>query len=484
MSLRNLLLVAAIFAGLFLAPPDAFAKKRRKENKKAQREQRKKEKQPEDQVKLPPPPARRESPPNKYEMPPPRDPRAVLAYFREMATRSKGVAPKDKPILIEALDMLARIERGRWILTYPPDRELKFEVDFSRGGYRGNFHSSGSRGAVWIRKDFFDAVAGAIGVKSRGEALLAVVAILSHELTHYCQSDFPMWKKEASISDRTILLKIRELHALLEAEQVKDQLLELPAFRGVKALVGKSFFTKLKEAKLKAGASPEEAVRFARTEFVKTFWRDKPGRPVTVGKERIFDNRQVFWNNFYNRFAFEAVASEFRERKYRETGAPIRDELEFAAKMMGVDVTPEFFMNEKAFRYEHGRLIGYADGVRELESDYLTVGAIHKRYAWNRLKRIYVKVDYRKRDEGRFTDYWYGTKRIRATYYLRDGEIWGDYLEYDYNGIQVAEIPFRNGVPNGKGWVLEDGRRCRKVFRNGRCYDDKKAAPVPPRRGR
>ena len=57
-----------------------------------------------------------------------------------------------------------------------------------------------------------------------------------------------------------------------------------------------------------------------------------------------------------------------------------------------VDVTPDFFIKEKTFRYEYGRLIGSVGGVKDLESDYLTGGAIHKRYANGKLSRCPPKT--------------------------------------------------------------------------------------------
>ena len=103
MSLRNLLLVAAIFAGLFLAPPEAFAKKRRKESKKAQREQRKKDNAQKTQL---------------------RDPLQVLEELKSSAQSSGKVSPVDKTILIEALDILARTGRGRGILAHLADKKV------------------------------------------------------------------------------------------------------------------------------------------------------------------------------------------------------------------------------------------------------------------------------------------------------------------------------------------------------------------------
>lgn len=466
MLLKNLLLVAAIFAGLFLAPPEALAGKRRNENKKYQRALRKDERRQADDTRKP-------------QL---RDPRRVLAELKACVRNSGKVDESCKYILIECLEQLARTERGKWILEHTPEGKLAFEVDPSQAT-QGVYKRSGKSSRIGFKPRLFGAVSNAGNMVSRRLALINLTGTLSHELTHHCQHGLSMCViREASTTDCTIQFKLRELHARLEAEHVKDQMQDLPDFRYTRNHSRKSFFTKLKEAKLKTGASPREAERFARTEFVRVFWRNQVRRPVVVGNVRIWGERQIYWNNAYNRHSLIRVLTRNRVDYYRETGVPIRDELKRAAEMIGVDLTPEFFMNEKAFRYEHGRLLGFMDGVRCQESDYLTVGDIHKQYANDRLERIYWNIKYPM--DGDHTDYWYGTRRVRATYTIENRKFFGVYREFDYDGKLVAVIPFEHGAPNGIGWVLENGRKCRKVFRNGRCFDEKKPTSAPRRRVR
>ena len=136
---------------------------------------------------------------------------------------------------------------------------------------------------------------------------------------------------------------------------------------------------------------------------------------------------------------------------------------------MEVDISPVFFKNEKAFRYDRGRLVGYLDGVRNQEIDYLTVGQIGKRYENNYLQRIDLEITHPQ--DGQITDFWYGTKRVRATYTVRNKQFEGIYKEYDYDGNQIAEIPFKRGQANGIGWVMQNGEKWQKRFCRDFCYD-------------
>ena len=114
-------------------------------------------------------------------------------------------------------------------------------------------------------------------------------------------------------------------------------------------------------------------------------------------------------------------------------------------------------------------MIGYLDGVRNQEIDYLTIGLLGKRYENNHLQRIDLRITHPQ--DGQITDFWYGTERVRATYTVRNKQLVGTYREYDYDGNQVAEIPFKKGEPNGIGWVIQDGEKCPKRFRRDFCYD-------------
>ena len=67
--------------------------------------------------------------------------------------------------------------------------------------------------------------------------------------------------------------------------------------------------------------------------------------------------------------------------------------------------------------------------------------------------------------DGTHRDYFYDGKTLRATYTVKNGRVSGIYREYDRQGRQIIEAPFKDGMGAGMGWVLENGKKVNKQFR-------------------
>ena len=279
------------------------------------------------------------------------------------------------------------------------------------------------------------------------------------------------------------MLKMRELQAYIEEGLIKGQVLELPDFEDLREkrphLYSTNIVKRMVDGKIKGGLSPEAAERAARTELMKALWRGRPSDPVRIGKELVFLTITEAWNNIYNTNAFEQILGA-RPEYYQERGNSIDGDLRRAVSFMEVDISPAFFRNEKPFTFARGRLTTYLEGIKNREMDYLTAGHIIKIYFDGRLRGVHVTVTHA--ENGSFTDYWYGTKRRRATYTIEDKRIVGIYREYDYSGKQVAEIHFSDGEANGTGWVVENGEKVEKRFQKGWCYGMDERVSVSPKR--
>lgn len=388
--------------------------------------------------------------------------------FAEMISnvrRSKELNSAEKEIFEEGINLFARTERGKWLICHAP-RNMKFKKILQEVSASGVFVTDLS---ISMNERHFNAVLSSQKPDQRQKALYNMVTTLAHEMTHACQHNFSIYEmRGASTIDEMILFKLSELQAVLEAREVGDQLLDLPAFKDFKEKQPRyysgSLLRRIAQRKKIAGLSSADVRRFARTEYIKVYWRNNLNRSKS-DNDVFSDYKTVGWNNLYNSKFFGV-----KEKPYRAEGASIDGVLRRVASFMQVDIEPEFFKREKAFQYEHGRLIGYLNGIKDHEMDYLTVGRIKKTYQNNRL-RLVALMNSKDVQNGSFEEYWDGTQRVRATYTIENKQAVGMYREYDYSGNQVAEIPFKDGRANGMGWFFERGKRVPKRFSYGVCYD-------------
>jgi len=397
--------------------------------------------------------------------------------FAEMISnvrRTEELNSTEKGVFEEGIHLLARTERGKWLICHAP-QNMKFKKLPKYASPSGLFDTGL---CISMNERHFDAVSSSQTPASRQRALYNMVTTFAHEMTHACQHNFAVFEIQgASTPDETVIFKLAELQAVLEAREVGDQLLELPAFRDFRKKeprrYSESLLRKITERK-KRDAVPSATVRrWVRTEFIKTYWRNN-SNPSGPDKVVFSDYKISGWNAIYDDEYFFRMGKNI----YKENGVSIDDILRNAASFMQVDIEPEFFKREKAFRYEHGRLIGYANGIKSHEIDFLTVGRIRKTYKDGLLRLVFLNVE--RPQTGSFKDYWHGTRRIRAAYTTEDKQAVGVYREYDYTGNQVAEIPFKDGRANGTGWFFERGQRVPKRFSNGGCYNinEKGTGPI------
>ena len=389
----------------------------------------------------------------------------AVAEMISNVRRSEELNSAEKEILAEGINLFSRTERGKWLLCHAP-RNMKFKKLPQEVSASGVFVTDLS---ISMNERHFNAVSSSQKPDQRQKALYNMIGTLAHEMTHACQHMFSICKMQgASTIDEMILFKLSELQAVLEAREVGDQLLDLSAFRDFKEKQPRyysgSLLRRIAERKRRAGLSSADVRRSARTEFIKVYWRNNFDRSKS-NKDVFSDYKTIGWNSLYNSKFFG-----IEKKPYRAEGDSIDGVLRKAASFMQVDIEPGFFKRERAFQYEHGRLVGYLNGQKDHEMDYLTVGSVKKTWHNNRL-RLVALMNSRGIQSGSFKDYWDGTQRVRATYAIENRQAVGIYKEYDYSGNQVAEIPFKDGRANGMGWFFERGKRVPKRFSYGVCYD-------------
>ena len=398
-----------------------------------------------------------------------RSPQKAVSELLDHVAHSEKYNRSEKQALTESIQLLSQTPCGKWLLQNLPEN-----IHF--GFVRGLDHVAGQQrgGSIRINEDYFSDYAQAKTSIEKQDVLYSVVSVMAHEMTHACQDNLSMFpKNNVSTIDYTILSKMEELHAAVVSAEVRDQLLDLPAFRELrvrKPELLQNLFRKVIDKKRQNGSSFESATRFARTEITKSWWQNTPSTPIRVGNDLIFasDSINEGWNRSYNLYVFDNVIHH-GEKYWTDHGHSIDGILRRDASLMGVDISPEFFKQQRSFQYDRGRLIGYMDGIRNLEVDYLSGSSVQKFYQDGRLWMTTFPKPQTK--DGQYKECWYGTSHVRATYTVHDKQIVGLYREYDYAGNQVAEIPFQKGAPNGMGWVIQNGQKIPKRFANGICYD-------------
>ena len=405
------------------------------------------------------------------------NPRRTFDALLTSVQASKELSDEHKQILRSCLTALSKTPTGRYIFSNIPYNITLHIIPNPEGRGALGTYNHGHRKACFSDYLLRRALSADTEVKKQ-EDLLRFTTVVAHELTHATQGHLELGIcPGASYEDYATLRKFREVHALLEEQCAETELLNLPDFSEVRKKREQTgelnvFLRRAQDLQIKAGMSPAQARRFARTEFVRSFWSNTPNTPVRVGEEVLYPSfvgpsqpTSIPWSISYNSKSF-GYARRLGEDYYIKTkGTDIRRELNDTLKTIGLDLTADFVMQKKSFDFERGRLIGYLDGVKQLEIDALGKnGRVLKRFEQGKL--CYFMFETRDKD-GFHKDYFYGKRTPRATYTIKNGQLSGIYREYNSQGQQIFEIPIKDGKGNGQGWILENGRRVPKVFSNG-----------------
>ena len=405
------------------------------------------------------------------------NPKRTLNALLTSVQASRELSDEHKQILRSCLMNLSKTPTGRYIFSNIPYNITLHIIPNPEGRGALGTYNHGHRKACFSDYLLRQALSADTEVKKQ-EELLSFTTVIAHELTHATQGHLELGIcPGASYEDYATLRKFREVHALLEEQCAETELLNLPDFSEVRKKREQTgelnvFLRRAQDLQIKAGMSPAQARRFARTEFVRSFWSNTPNTPVRVGEEVLYPSfvgpsqpTSIPWSISYNGKSF-GYARRLGVDYYKKTkGTDIRRELNDTLKTIGLDLTADFVMQKKSFDFERGRLIGYLDGVKQLEVDALGKnGRVLKRFEQGKICYFMFET----RDKGGFhKDYFYDTRTPRATYTIKKGKLSGIYREYNSQGQQIYEIPIKDGQGNGQGWILENGRRVPKVFSNG-----------------
>ena len=412
------------------------------------------------------------------------NPKKTLDAILTSVQASKELSDEHKQILRSCLTALSQTPTGRYIFSNIPYNITLHIIPNPEGRGALGTYNHGHRKACFSDYLLRRALSADTEVKKQ-EKLLRFTTVIAHELTHATQGHLQLGIcPGASYEDYATLRKFREVHALLEEQCAETELLNLPDFSEVRKKRDQTgelnvFLRRAQELQIKAGMSPSQARRFARTEFVRSFWSNTPNTPLQVGDEKLYPSAvgpsqvpSAPWNISYNSKSFGYSRRLGADYYTKTKGTNIRRELNDTLRTIGLDLTADFVMQKKSFNFEQGRLIGYVNGIKQTEIDSLGVnGRVFKRFEQGKMDSLTFQTTEK---DGSYKDYFYDGRTLRATYTIKNGKLSGVYREYDRQGRQIIEAPVENGAGAGKGWVLENNKRVSKEFRGGLVLENGK----------
>ena len=414
----------------------------------------------------------------------------IQTIRRRVETAPENVFPaKDKRVFLEVFDDMIQTEMGQYLFekAHP---NLNFRVSQTREGLNGTYSFGNSY--VNLGKRIFEDIHKAKTPEEKLYEKLYIAHVIAHETTHSIQHSNNMNNRSnMSFEEMITINKLFELHAILNENIVRYQIGNLPKYRHMlpdshkrtrEAIPGKVnlvpmhlFYRELKEKKMASGADEKTAERFARTKFVESFWQNKGKTPIQVGNQRVMPTTsnvsEVFdtWNGTYNILGFKRLLNDKRSYHQQMKNVGIQKNIQRFIDVMGIDTPASFFRDPKTTAFKmlsSKRFISYLDGVKDLELDVLATGYVKKVYWDGRLSSVtfYTTKPKDAQANGPRTEYHDGTRMKRATYTYQGGKMNGIYREYDSQGQQTVEIPVVEGIPQGKGWSMENNVRAYKKF--------------------
>lgn len=398
------------------------------------------------------------------------NPQRTLNGLLKNIQDSETLSPEHKEVISLCLKELSKTQTGRYIFRNIPET-IKTRIMPSGSGVLASYGGK----TLSIAEGLFKNILNPKSEPRKRKSMLFLTAVIVHELTHATQHHLKIgFASNAHPEDRATMRKFREMHSLLEQAYATKELLELPFFEEAKKERAKNgqldfFPARAEQLQIEAGMSPEKARRFARTEFVRSFWSNTPSTPVKIGNNTLYPSfvgpslhTSKSWNNTYNAYTFKWSGGRNIHNAQKNS---IHAELKKILHVIGLDLTPEFIMGRKSFRFEQERLIGYLDGIKQSEITSLgTKGTITKYFDNKKL----IKINHTAHeDDGEHKGYFRDKTTLKAIYEIKDKKLSGKYREYNRQGQQVMEISFQKGKPHGNGWILENGKRKQIKFHNG-----------------
>ncbi|MBQ4329772.1 MAG: hypothetical protein IJC27_08595 [Lentisphaeria bacterium] len=475
----------------FISVPYEVSAAPQKETRKERRERKKKRKN--DKVQRPV--KQKITPTLEENLSPAQVTKKIQTIRRRVETAPENVFPDtDKRVFLEVFDDMIQTEMGRYIFEKAhPD--LSFRVKQMERTTNGSY---GYRSrCINLASGIFEQIRNAKTPDEKLSKQLYLAHVIAHEATHSIQHVNNLNdKSNMSFEEMITINKLFELHAILNENIVRYQIGNLPKYRHMlpdshkrtrEAIPGKVnlvpmhlFYRELKEKKMASGADEKTAERFTRTKFVESFWQNNGKTPIQVGNQTVMPTTsnvsEVFdtWNGTYNILGFKRLLNDKRSYHQQMKDVGITKKIQRFIDVMEIDTPTSFFRDPKTTAFKmlsSKRFISYLDGIKDLEMDVLTTGYVKKVYRDGCLSSVtfYTTQPKEAQENGPRTEYHEGTRIKRATYTYQGGKMNGVYREYDRQGRQTAEIPVVEGIPQGKGWIMENNVRAYKKFE--RWYD-------------
>ena len=369
---------------------------------------------------------------------------------------------EQKKIALSAFNDLYQTPKGKEIVDNLPDINIRFR---DIGSPDGQF--SQNENLVIIRKNIFKDIAAAKTDEDIQVAKIRLAGAYASALTDALQHHQKLTPQPSNTPvEKAVIYKANRLHSLLNSVKVQDQVSNLNSYGPLNLanLESKnprlSFFKKLKAAD--KGSDTFETASLA---FADAYWTANTSVSVAGKTIKVDEMDLLDWTDYNNHMStgFSFAAFNGKDKNAFNVSGEALNKL---SSQMGIK-SPSEFVKKTSFTVTPDGVTTYFNGKKRDDISFLSTGILTQRYlpSGHLLRIFYTPSSNPKPNTGK--DVFAGTNITRFTYTVKDRKMNGYLSEFDREGNQISQIPMKDNTPHGEGWILQNGNKTERWFKNG-----------------
>ena len=458
--LKRFLFILLLLGFVISVPHDVFADPK-KETKKERRERLRREK------------AARE----RRQKTPPQD---RYSESLEECLEKSQLTEKEKSFLADAIKEIKNTAVGKKII-FQMNNQYDFKFTFKpMQQYRWGSYG---KGAINLNSTFLTHK----DENDRKMNLIYCASVMVHEMTHalHRRYNIRLIEKNPTWIARIQDIKLRELHCKITQTEVATELARKYENLGyfdkpsASRVVDESkTWNKIIVAKMKEGASYDEANRFARKKIAQHLWMNKR-YDLVIGSQKICLYMAQCWDVAYGASAMRWESpSQGTDKLNEKDAAKILSWLDAGIDIMWMKKNFDYKLKNNLLMQTEGTNM-YQGVDRKLIQEYVICHGftMHRTYYYDGnlicMGYIFRKVPGKRlKKDGTFVvKFPNGYKQ--AEYTVADGRLHGFYKEWDQQGKLLFKVPFTKNnfiYPDGEGMITENGKQVQVIFHGDKNY--------------
>jgi len=317
--------------------------------------------------------------------------------------------------------------------------------------------------------------------------LIYCASVIVHEMTHalHRRHNIRLIDKNPTWIARIQDVKLRELHCKITQTEVATELARKYENLGyfdkpsASRVVDESkTWNKIIVAKMKEGASYDEANRFARKKIAQHLWMNKR-YDLVIGSQKICLDMANCWDVSYGASAMRWESpSQGTDKLNEKDAAKILSWLDAGIDIMWMKKNFDYKLKNNLLMQTEGTNV-YEGIDRKLTEEYVICHGftMHRTYHYDgkliSMGYIFRKVPGKKlKKDGTFVVN-FPNGRKQAEYTVVGGRLHGFYKEWDSQGKLLFKVPFTKDIfiyPDGEGMITENGKQVQVTFHGDKNY--------------